>query len=266
MLSFETAQVYAWIGAFFWPFLRILSLLMAAPLFSARQIPTRVRVAFAVVLTVALAPALPPMPPVAFDATGWLMVVQQLQIGLVMGLAVTLMLSVVQLAGSIVGLQMGLGFSTLLDPAQGTQVASLAVFLNVLALLLFTALNGHLMMLAVLARSFTLVPVGTGPLLGSGAWQMLAAQGGTLFALALAFSAPVLGTLIIANLGLAVLSKLAPQLNLFNLGFPIFFVLGLLALYFAMPSLETVVRGLVERGLDLAQAVMMAGGASEHGT
>ena len=257
MISFSALQLEHWIGAFFWPFLRVLALLSTAPMFSASQVPVQVRVGLAAVVALALAPALPAMPPVRLDsALGWSLVVQQLLVGGVVGLAMSLILSSVQLAGSIVGLQMGLGFSTLFDPLQGVEVTSLASFLNLLALLLFVAMNGHLLLLAVLARSFALLPVGAAAGLGAAGWHALALEGGALFSLALAMAAPALGVLLIANLGLATLSKLAPQLNLFAIGFPLFFGLGFLALYLLMPVMQSVVHHLVEYGVDLAGALL----------
>lgn len=259
MISFTSLQIATWIGAFFWPFLRVLAMLMTAPVFGGSQVPTQVRIGLAVLISVALAPALPPMPPVLLDsALGFTLVLQQLMVGTVIGLAMSLILSTVQLAGSIIGLQMGLGFSTLFDPVQGVQVTTLASFLNVVTMLLYLSLNGHLMLIAVLAHSFTLIPVG--PALGMGArtWYALAHEGGALFALGLALSAPALGVLMIANLGLAALSKLAPQLNLFAIGFPLFFGLGLFAIWLLLPVLQTVVRHLVEIGLDLSNQLLQA--------
>jgi flagellar biosynthetic protein FliR len=253
MISFTSLQLEHWIGAFFWPFLRVLALLSTAPVFSSAQLPIQVRVGLAAAVALVLAPMLPAMPPVRLDsALGWSLVVQQLLVGGVVGLAMSLILSSVQLAGSIVGLQMGLGFSTLFDPLQGVEVTSLASFLNLVAMLLFLAMNGHLLLLAVLARSFTLLPVGASAGLGAASWHALALEGGALFSLALAMAAPALGVLLIANLGLATLSKLAPQLNLFAIGFPLFFGLGFLALYLLMPVMQTVVHHLVEYGVNLA--------------
>ncbi len=257
MISFTALQVEHWIGAFFWPFLRVLALLTTAPVFSTSQVPIQVRVGLAVVVALALAPALPAMPPVQLDsALGWTLVVQQLLIGSVVGLAMSLILSSVQLAGSIIGLQMGLGFSTLFDPLQGVEVTSLASFLNLLTLLLFLAMNGHLLLLAVLARSFTMLPVGAGVGLGAGGWHALALEGGALFSLALAMAAPALGVLMIANLALGTLSKLAPQLNLFAIGFPLFFALGFVALWLLVPVMQAVVHHLVEYGVNLSGALL----------
>ncbi len=258
MIDFTSTQIEAWIGAFFWPFLRVLAMLSVAPVFGATQVPIQVRVGLAVLIAVALAPALPTMPPVQLGSSlSWMLVIQQLLVGAVIGLAMTLILSAVQLAGGIIGLQMGLGFSTLFDPVQGVQVTTLASFLNLSAMLLFVSLNGHLLLLAVVARSFVLIPVAPALGLGAATWHALALEGSALFSLGLTLATPVLGVLIIANLGLATLSKLAPQLNLFAIGFPLFFALGFLALYLLMPVMQTVVRHLVEAGLDLSTHLLL---------
>ncbi|MBW4049416.1 MAG: flagellar biosynthetic protein FliR [Proteobacteria bacterium] len=257
MIEFTSTQIETWIGAFFWPFLRVLGMLSTAPVFGASQIPVQVRVGLAVAIALALAPALPGMPPVQLGSSlSWMLVLQQLLVGGVVGVSMTLILTAVQLGGSVIGLQMGLGFSTLFDPVQGVQVTSLASFLNLLAMLLFLALNGHLLLLAVLARSFSLVPVGAALGVGAATWHGLVLEGSALFSLGLALAAPVLGVLIIANLGLATLSKLAPQLNLFAIGFPLFFALGFVGLYLLMPAMQTVVRHLVEVGLDLSTRLL----------
>lgn len=259
MLHISSTQVEAWIGAFFWPFVRILAMLSTAPAFSMTGVPAMLRVGLAVLISVAIAPALPTMPPVAFGtAAAWMLLVQQLLVGAAIGLAMTLILSAVELAGSIVGLQMGMGFATLFDPVQGVQVTSLASFLNLLAMLLYVALNGHLLLIAALVRSFTLLPVAPNLGLSAQSWHALALSGGTIFSLGFALAAPALGVLLIANVGLGVLTKLAPQLNLFAVGFPLFFLLGFLALYLMMPVMQNVTQHLVDVGLDLSGRLLQS--------
>ena len=262
MIHFTSTQIELWIGAFFWPFVRVLAMLSAAPVFGMGSVPTLLRVGLAVLVAVAIAPALPAMPPVQFGtATAWMLLLQQLLVGGAIGLAMTLILSAVQLAGGVVGLQMGMGFATLFDPVQGVQVTSLSSFLNMITLLLFLALNGHLVLLAVIARSFSLLPVAPNLGLVAQTWHTLAQAGTAIFSLGLALSAPVLGVLLIANLGLGVLTKLAPQLNLFAIGFPMFFILGFLSLYLVMPVMQNVVQHLVDVGLSLSAQILQQGGA-----
>ena len=262
MIHFTSTQVELWIGAFFWPFVRVLAMLSASPVFGMGNLPTLLRIGLAVLMAVAIAPALPPMPPVQFGtATAWMLLLQQMLVGGAIGLSMTLILSAVQFAGGVIGLQMGMGFATLFDPVQGVQVTSLMSFLNMITLLLFLAVNGHLVLLAVIARSFTLLPVAPNLGLTAQTWYALAQGGGAIFSLGLALAAPVVGVLLIANLGLGVLTKLAPQLNLFAVGFPMFFIMGFLALYLVMPVMQNVVQHLVDVGLSLSSQVLQQGGA-----
>src|SRR5690606_17028548 len=160
MVSVDIAQLYAWINAFLWPFIRILALLGTAPLLGDSAIPIRVKVGFSVVVTVAVAPTLGPMPdlPTGSFAALWL-AAQQVLIGIAIGLVMGIVVAAVLTAGVFIGLQMGLCFASFLDPATGANTAVLARFMNNMALLLFLAVNGHLIMLAGLIRSFDVLPV-----------------------------------------------------------------------------------------------------------
>ncbi len=260
MIDFTTLQLEHWIGLVFWPFIRILALLSAAPVFSATQVPIQVRVGLALLISVAIAPALPPMPAVHFlSGEGFILLIQQILIGTALGFAVTVIFSVIQFAGSVISLQMGLGFSSFFDPTTGVQVPTLSNFLNLLVLLLFMAMNGQLLVLATLMRSFTLLPVTATLSLNPSAWHFLVEEGAIIFSLGLAISAPVLGTLVLVNIALGVLGKLAPQLNIFVIGFPILLGLGILALDVFMPAMTMIVRHLLNLSMDTAgQAMFLA--------
>ncbi len=260
MISLSSLQIEHWIGSFFWPFVRILAFLTTAPVFSATQVPIQVRVGLALLISVALAPALPTMPPVDFFAEGglWLLL-EQILIGTAIGFAVTLVFSAVQFAGSVISLQMGLGFSTFFDPQTGVQIPTLSNFLNLLVLLLFLALNGQLLLLVILDRSFVILPVSDQLTLHGEAWRTLVGAGGMIFSLGLAIAAPVLGALLLVNVALGVLSKLAPQLNLFVLGFPLLIAVGLIALALLAPALQWIVGHLLHLSLQLSSQLLLQG-------
>ncbi|WMT47553.1 flagellar biosynthetic protein FliR [Acidithiobacillus caldus] len=250
-----------WIGAFFWPFVRILALLSTAPVFSASAVPIQVRVGLAAIISVAIAPALPTLPAVHFlSGAGLVLLVEQIVIGTALGFAVTLIFSAVQFAGSVISLQMGLGFSSFFDPTTGVQVPTLSNFLNLAVLLFFMALNGQLLVLVVLMRSFTVLPVDPNLVVHATAWHVLAAAGAAVFSLGMAIAAPVLGALFLVNIALGVLSKLAPQLNLFVVGFPLLIGVGLIGLYLLAPALELVVRQLLDLALNLSGRFMISAG------
>lgn len=258
MIHFTSLQLEHWIGLVFWPFIRILALLSTAPVFSASQVPIQVRVGLALLISIAIAPALPAMPAVHFlSGSGFILLIQQLLIGLALGFAVTLIFSVVQFAGSVISLQMGLGFSSFFDPTTGVQIPTLSNFLNLLVLLLFMAMNGQLLVLATLMRSFTVLPVTTSLVVNPAAWHFLVQEGAVIFSLGLAISTPVLGTLVLVNIALGILGKLAPQLNIFVIGFPVLLGLGLLGIYLFMPAMNMIVGHLLSLSLATADKTML---------
>ena len=181
MLEFSTAQWYAWIAAFLFPFLRVLGVLIADPLFGNNVTPIAAKVGLAVFITLLLAPVLPPMPNVEpASAQGVLIGVQQLLIGLGMGFAVRIALTAAETAGQLAGLQMGLGFAVFFDPQTSAQTAVVGQFVDLFAILVFLSVNGHFVVLTALSESFRLLPVELGPVQALG-WRTLVDWGSVIF-------------------------------------------------------------------------------------
>lgn len=249
MISISAAELNAWIAAFIFPVSRILALAATAPLWGSATMPRRTRLILGLAITFAIMPTLPPMPatPPGSLAGLWIMA-QQILIGVGMGFAMRIVYTALDLAGEYIGLQMGLGFATFYDPQNGGQTPVIAEFLGLLALLVFLSLNGHLIYVATLTQSFNAIPVSATPL-GSGSWLNLAELGGKIFSGGLLLALPVLIALTITNVALGILTRAAPQLNLFALGFPLtlaggFAILGLMLNYLASP-----LQNLFEAGL-----------------
>lgn len=237
MLSVTSAQLSEWLALFFLPLGRVLGLLIAAPVLGNQRLPLRARVGLALMITAVIAPALPPPPPVAPDTLAGLgLFAQQLLIGLVMGFAVRLVFTMVEIAGDYIGLQMGLGFALFFDPQQSTQIPVVGQFLGLIATLLFLAFDGHLMMISVLADSFRWAPIGAG--IHHGIWQAVAGWGGNIFHAALLLSLPVTAILLTVNIALGVLTRAAPQLNVFAVGFPVTLAVGFAAMLLSLPHLS----------------------------
>ncbi|MCL2523670.1 MAG: flagellar biosynthetic protein FliR [Betaproteobacteria bacterium] len=230
MIEISSAQIDAWIAAFIFPLARILAFVASAPLWSTAAIPQRTRLVLGLGITLAIAPALPPMPavPPATLAGLWIML-QQMLIGIGMGFAARIVFSAFDLAGEYMGFQMGLGFATFYDPLRGSQTPVLANFFSILALLMLLSMNGHLLYFATLAQSFVAIPVSATPL-AANSWMNLAQVGGYIFSSGLLLALPVTVALMITNFALAVLTRTAPQLNIFALGFPITMMGGFFAL------------------------------------
>ena len=250
MISLTSAQLDAWLAAFFFPLARILALLSAAPPFSNPGLSQRIRLILGLAVAVAITPALPPMPDVApSSGIGLLIFGQQLLIGFAIGFSLRLVFNAVDMAGMLIGNQMGLGFATSYDPQNAAQMPVLAEFIGVLALLVFFSMNGHLMVLATLAHSFTLIPVGVGQV-AAASWLNLANAGVVIFVSGVFLSLPVILALLITNVALGILGRVAPQLNLMVIGFPVTLMLGFVGLLVSLNHLSAPLQSLFEYGLE----------------
>ena len=237
MISFTAAELSALIAGFLWPFARVAALVAAAPVLGNVGVPRRVKLLLAIGVTAAVAPLAGPLPPVEpWSASGLAILVRQMMIGAAMGLTVRLVFAMIDVAGEVTGLQMGLGFATFFDPQHRTQSPVVPQFLGLLAALVFLGINGHLMLLAALAESFHALPLGSDGF-GAPAWQALAEAGSRMFASGLLLALPAVVALLISNVALGILTRAAPQLNLFAVGFPVTILVGWLVLALSLPAL-----------------------------
>ena len=251
MISITEAQLVAWISPIFWPFLRVLAVFTTAPVFSSRAIPLRAKIGLAFFVSLAAQASLPEMPTIGFNDPGALAaVVQQVAVGLAIGFAVRVVFSAVELAGEVVGFQMGLNFASFFDPTIGAQSSAVARFFGQMTTLLFLALNGHLMVLFAIIRSFQSFPVDQN-FLETLAHMKLHHLGSDLFASALWIALPMIGILMFANLALGIVSRVAPQMNVFAVGFPITLLVGLIGIAATLPMLDQPFMALLERSVDI---------------
>ena len=256
MLSVSDADLTRWLGEFFWPFLRILALFAAAPAFSSVAIPIRAKVALAVAITVAVAGTVKETVPLDLSWATAVLAVEQVLIGVVIGFAMQLTMAAMGLAGEFVGLQMGFGFASLFDVQSGFQVPVIGNFFNLVALLLFVALNGHLVLLGVLVKSFAVVPIAAGSGIGAGGWRALAGAGATLFQMGFWLSLPVIAVLLLTHLAVGFVSRVAPQFNVMSVGFSLFMWVGLAAIIALIPFFVPAVEHIIETGLTLVATVL----------
>ena len=235
-MQISSAELTSWVGSFMWPFLRIGAMVMAAPLFGARSIPQRVRLGIALAVTMVVAPLLAPMPAVdPLSPSALLIAAQQLLIGVAMGFAVQLVFSALITGGQLVAMQMGLGFAAMVDPQNGTQVPVVSQFYLMMGTLLFLALNGHLALITVLVESFRTMPVGVHGLTPADIWEIVR-WSGLIFSGAVTIALPALAALLIVNLAFGVMTRAAPQLNIFAIGFPLTVLFGFVVVIFTLPS------------------------------
>jgi flagellar biosynthesis protein FliR len=257
VLSVTTAQLYAWLAAFMWPLARVLALVGTAPIMGSPSLPARVKIGLAIAITLVLAPALGPMPEVPpFSGAGMLILGQQIVIGLAMGLVMRIVFVSVDMAGEIAGLQMGLGFATFYDPQARTSSPVLAQFMGLLATLIFLSLNGHLLVISTLAESFAALPISADAPSALG-WRTLAEWGSAIFLAGLLMSLPILAALLVTNISIGILTRAAPQLNMFAVGFPITLGIGLIVLALVLPYLAPGVERLIHTGLGTMLQIAM---------
>ena len=251
MISITSTQLDAWLSAFIFPLARILAMIASSPVLGNRQTPVRIKVGLSVLLTIVIAPNIATMPQVAVGSPqGLLIMIQQIIIGVAMGFTISMIFSAVEMAGEIAGLQMGLGFASFYDPINAIHSAIIAQWLGLIAILAFLAINGHLYMISALAESFQTLPIGS--MMSAQGFNGVAHWGASIFAYALQISLPILAALLITNIALGILTRAAPQLNIFAVGFPITLAIGFFVLALTMPYFSTVMGRLTQEGIGIA--------------
>jgi len=212
---------------------RIASLLMTMPVLGTQLLPVRVRLYFALALTLLIAPQVGEVPLLdALSLSTWIVIGEQILIGAAMGFSLQLLFQIHVLAGQIIAMQMGLGFASMNDPSTGISVAVVAQVFTMLVTLLFLAMNGHLVVLEVLAESFTTLPIGES--LGRMDFQALVLRFSWVMAAAILIGLPAITALLIVNISFGVMMRAAPQLNIFSIGFPLTLVFGLFIMWVMM--------------------------------
>lgn len=254
MITFSEAQLVAWLSPILWPFLRVLAVFSVAPLFSMRVIPMRAKIGLAFLVALSAQGLLADQPVIALNGPGALgAVVQQVAVGVAIGFAVRLVFASVELAGEVIGLQMGLNFASFFDPASNAQVSAVARFFGHIAMLLFVVTNGHLMVLMAVVKSFDRFPA-DGHFMQALTQMRLHELGASLFSSALWIALPLVALLLFANLTMGIISRVAPQMNIYAVGFPVTLTVGLLGIAATLPMLEQPVLTLMQRAIDLFAA------------
>jgi len=253
-IALTTGQLETWVAQGFYPFTRIGACLMVAPMFGARFVPTRTRILLAAAITALVIPLMPATGIAPFSAQGFMVVAQQLLIGAALGFALQVVFDAMGLAGQLLANSMGLSFAFNVDPLRGSSTAALGQLYIILATLTFLALGGHLALLEVLVNGFTTLPMGVDGFGREGLWSLVL-WGGQLFSGAIAIALPGVTALLIVNLAFGVVSRAAPSLNLFAVGFPISLVVGLLVVLAGIGPLQEGVAQLIAQGFEFLRGL-----------
>ncbi|MEO6364371.1 MAG: flagellar biosynthetic protein FliR [Caldimonas sp.] len=238
MLTFTEAQVLAWVTPLLWPFLRVLALFSALPVIAQRGVPIRLRIGLAFLIAFCAQASMPPVAPIALDSSAAVMaVLQQVLIGVSLGFAVRIVFAAIEFAGEAIGLQMGLNFAAFFNPMTASEETSVARFFGVTISWLFIVSGGHLLVIAAVVQSFTAFPVSAEPFAFLRTVQPQR-WGAEIFSLGLWIAMPLVGMLLFTNLVLGVISRVAQQMNIFAIGFPITLGVGLVGVMLTLPLMQ----------------------------
>lgn len=242
--------------------LRVGAFMVSAPFFGARFMPLQVRIlASAVVALPIMAHAPLPDPATLATLRAVPMVLEEIAIGLTAGLVLTLIFAAVAMAGDRIASSSGLGFASQFDPTGAGQTPVVSEIFNMFMLAIFVAGNGHLAALRLVMESYHNVPPGSpihiSALIGAGI-----AAGGQMFVIAARLMLPVAGAMVLINMGVGVMTRSAPQINIFSFGFPVTMGAAILLLYITTPGLARALEALSRSAVGTLQTAL---GALGHG-
>lgn len=245
ILQLDGAEISSWVSRWVWPFTRIAGFFMVMPLFGTRLVTQRIRLLLALATSVVITPILPPMP--IIEGVGlqtMIIIAQQLLIGIALGFALEVLMQIFILSGQMVAMQTGLGMAQMVDPSNGVNVAVVAQWFLIFVNLLFISLNGHLIAIEILADSFFTIPVGSGGLSGD-TLMAIAELANWMFAAAMVLALPAVASMLVVNIAFGVMARLAPQLNIFAVGFPVTMMLGLIVIWITFSGYGDQFQGLL---------------------
>jgi flagellar biosynthesis protein FliR len=247
-LTLNAADVSMWVSRMWWPALRVSGFVLTAPAASEVVVPRLVKIVLILALSFLLGPLVEaPTGLSIFSAAGMLAAVSELLIGVSIGMVVQLTFEALVFAGQSISLTMGLGFATLVDPQRGAQVPVLGQMFMIFGTLIYLSINGHLMLLGALAQSFHSLPIGAN--IGQDFFMSVVLWGARVFDTGLLIALPAVIALVIVNLALGVVTRAAPQLNLFGIGFTITLLSGFFVLLSGLDGIMSGISALINSAL-----------------
>ncbi|MDH5189988.1 MAG: flagellar biosynthetic protein FliR [Gammaproteobacteria bacterium] len=258
-MDYSSAQIGAWVGTLFWPFCRIAALMSVSPILGMKLIPARIRVVLAIMITMVVAPLIPSVPQVdVLSPDGILIIIQQVLIGLSMGFVLQMVFGVFTLGGQVIAMSMALGFASMNDPISGISVPTVSQLFTILVTLTFLAFNGHLIAIEVIADSFRTLPIGTTGLALSSIHDLIS-WASYMFIGAVLISLPAIASMLVINLGFGIMTRSAPQLNIFVVGFPVIITMGFVVIVLTLPSISAHLTSMTDSGFELMRSLARGG-------
>ncbi|HIE40924.1 MAG TPA: flagellar biosynthetic protein FliR [Thiomicrorhabdus sp.] len=259
-MTFSYPEFLQLAGLYFYPFVRIAAMFAIIPIYAFRSVPVRFKLILTVFITLAVAPSLSLPPPVdPFTWQGVLFISQQILIGLAMGLVFLVVFQAFVMAGHMIAIAMGLAFASMVDPGSGSQAPIVSQYFSIIVTLLFLALNGHLLVIQVVAESFEYLPIGVS-FLTRDSLRLIFEFGSYIFLAGVLISLPAVTALLLVNIAFGVVTRAAPALNIFAVGFPITLLAGLILLSLITPLMLPHLQELIRNALDVISQLRLTEG------
>ena len=258
MLGFGLA-IEPQLWAMIFVMIRVGAAFVAAPVFSNVSVPLTVRVALSGAIAVLVLGTTPvQVPQTVFALATFVAVAAEALVGLAIGFVLQIAFAAPLVAGEIIGGSMGIGFANMIDPNSGRSSPAIGQFLSIMMTLLFLSLDGHLVLVDLVVRSYRALPPGAS-WLAAGQLRDIALFGSYAFVARLLLALPVGFLLLCLNLVMGMVSRSAPSLNLFAVGLPVSLAVGVLSLAIALPAMGDYMQVIVREGLAAAQSLVLAG-------
>jgi flagellar biosynthetic protein FliR len=253
---FSDTQLMTIVSQYFLPLIRIAAFFMAAPIFGTRVVSARVRLVLSVAVTLIVAPLLPTNTVLSgIDFSMMLIVMHQVLIGVALAFIFQVVFQLFVLAGQYIAMKLGLGFASMNDPSSGVSVTIVSQFYLLTTTLLFLSINGHLVLIQIMVDSFVMLPIANSGLTASSLYKIVG-LGGWMFGSALTISLPVLTALLVVNIAFGVMSRSAPQMNIFAVGFPVTLLFGLMIMWVGFPAFLTSFEAHIDQGFQFTMKLL----------
>ncbi len=256
-MSFEIMPFVDLLSLYVWPFIRISTFVVTLPAFGGAFVPRRIRALLAIVLTIMIGPLVTNELAAIeiFSLAGLIRALQEAAMGLIMGFVVQIVFDAITLGAQTISMSMGLGFAVFIDRVSGVNVPVIGQLYMMLTLLIFLTMNGHLALIQMLFDSFSSAPIGSA-YLNAADVQAVLTWSSQLFVGAMRIALPAVTTLLVVNLSFGVMSRAAPSMNLFAVGFPISMLLGFIVLYLSVGGIEPAFTAMFEGALETLAGLM----------
>jgi len=235
--------------------IRLSAFFLVSPVFSATAVSLPIRIALMAALTLALMSSIS-TPNIDFmSPMGVTIMVREAIIGVSVGIIFQIAFASIAMAGDLIALSMGLGFASMIDPQNGAQSIVITQFLNIMLILIFLVTEGHHVLLRQLVASYKVLPIGGD--LDAGLFLGIVQSAALIFSAALIVSLPAIVLLFLINMLIGFMTRVAPQMNIFSIGFPLTILAGFMMLFVSLPTMSAAMSGLIQTASGIVRDLIL---------